>query len=142
MTDSPFQALVREREGPKLVKNSAPDDDPASPDGYQAVRRIRSFQFADVVFRTHRGAVQAFPWSHLRTWAHDDTGRRMTLIWPEVVVVLTGRGLDNLHEDLMRRIIAELRQVAPGQADAVPPGLPVIESMDITPLDGEGGAGQ
>lgn len=137
MTDSSYAALVREREGgsrPELVKDSVPEDDAANPDGYEAVRRIRSFHFSDVIFRSHRGSAQAFPWAYLRSWVIDETGQRMSFIWPEAVVILTGRNFRVFEEDVMRRIVAEFRQVRPGQGDDVPPGLPVIETIDIAAI--------
>lgn len=134
MTDR-FQQYVGAQRGPQLVKDSEPEDDPARPDGYQAARRIRSFHFSDVVFRTHKGAAQAFPWAQLRGWVRDDTGRRLTFVWPEGVVVLTGLHLDQLEEDILRRILAELRQVAPAEAGKVPEGTPVIFTMEVVPLE-------
>ncbi len=130
MTDR-FQQHVAQGRSPQLVKDRDPQDDPATPDGYAAVRRIRSFHFADVVFRRHDGTTQAFPWVYLRSWLGDGKGTRLTLIWPEMVVSLTGRHLDTIEENIMRRIVAEFRQVAPGQADQVPAGVPVILTMDV-----------
>ena len=139
MTDSPFQALIREREARQplgtAAKAAVPEDDAARPDGYEAVRRIRSYHFADVIFRSHRGAAQAFPWSHLRSWLRDDGGQRMSFVWPEAVVVLTGRHLDRFEEDVMRRIVAEFRQVTPGDGGSLLPGVPVIVTMEISTLD-------
>lgn len=134
MTDR-FQQFVGGQRGPQLVKDGEPQDDPAQPDGYQAARRIRSFHFADVVFRSHTGAAQAFPWVQLRGWLRDETGRRMTFVWPEAVVKLTGRHLDQLEEDVMRRILAELRQIAPAHADKLPAETPVIVGMEIMTLE-------
>ena len=138
MTDNPFQTLIREREAkqqPAAAKPPPPEDDPARPASYEAVRRIRSYHFADVVFRSHRGAAQAFPWSHLRSWLRDDTGRGMSFVWPEAVGVLTGRHLDRFEEDVMRRIVAEFRQVTPGDGESLLPGVPVIATMEISLLD-------
>lgn len=133
-----FQQFVsgqRPAATPQLVKQGEPEaDDVAQPAGYEAVRRIRSFSFADVVFRSHNGAAQAFPAYALRTWLADGAGRRLTLIWPEGEVLMTGRHLNLIEEDLMRRIVAEFRQVAPSAADAVPAAVPVIETLDIRPL--------
>ena len=124
---------------PQLVKQGEPEaDDAARPEAYEAVRRIRSFSFADVVFRFHNGAAQAFPAYALRTWLADGAGRRLTLIWPEGEVSMTGRHLVQLEEHLMRRIVAEFRQVAPMAADSVPDGTPVIETLEIRPLGGDG----
>lgn len=138
MTDNSFAAAVREREGggkvAQLVKDGPPQDDAAKPDSYEAVRRIRSYYFSDVIFRSYRGSAQAFPWSYLRSWVIDETGRRMSLIWPEAVVILTGRNLGAFEEDVIRRIVAEFRQVRPGQGDGVPPSLPVIETMEVTAM--------
>lgn len=131
MTDR-FQQFVNGARGPQLVKDGEIADDEARPKGYEAVRRIRSFHFADVIFRTHRGAAFTFPWGHLRGWLCDETGRRLTFAWPEGTVELTGRHLDALEEDVMRRIVAELRQVKPGEADTLPEGVPVIIGMDVT----------
>ena len=130
-----FQEFVASARGPKLVKSGEPADDPAQPDHYEAVRRIRSYQFADVVFRTHRGAAQAFPWSQLRSWIRDDAGRRLSFLWPEAAIILTGRNLHQFEEDVMRRIVAELRQVNPAALETVPDDVPVIETMEIRPID-------
>lgn len=130
MTDSRFQQRLAALNGPQLVKD-APQDDAAEPASYEAVRRIRSFHFYDVAFRFHTGAVQAFPWAHLRGWLRDDDGRRVSFIWPEAMVVLTGRHLDTIEEDVMRRIVAELRQAAPGEADTIAAGVPVITGLEV-----------
>lgn len=139
MTDS-FQAMIQGARTPQLVKDAgpkeqAPADDAARPESYEAMRRIRSFHFSDVVFRQHSGAAQAFPWGFMRSWLCDETGTRLTLVWPEAVVTLTGRHLDLIEEPMMRRIVAELRQVAPGKAAAVPAGVPVIITMEIGLID-------
>lgn len=128
-----FQNYVRPAAA-QLVKNGEPiADDEARPKGYEAVRRIRSYSFADMVMRRHDGSAQAFPAHALRTWIADGRGRHLTLIWPEGEVSMTGRHLDLIEEDLMRRIVAEFRQVAPS-ADDVADGVPVIETLDIRPL--------
>lgn len=130
-----FQQFVRPTASPQLVKQGEPvADDDARPSGYEAVRRIRSFSFADVVFRFHNGAAQAFPAYALRTWLADGAGQRLTLIWPEGEVSMSGRHLDLIEEDLMRRIVAEFRQVAPSAAADLPTGVPVIEMLEIRPL--------
>lgn len=119
---------------PQLVKAGEPVDDEARPATYQAIRRIHTFRFSDVVFRYHNGAAQAFPSYALRTWLADGSGRRLTLIWPEGEVSLTGRHLDQIEEPLMRRIVAEFRQVPPFAGNNMPEGVPVIETMEIRPL--------
>jgi hypothetical protein len=79
-------------------------------------------------------ARQAFPWAHLRTRFDDGTGTRLTLIWPEAEVLLTGRNLDQLEDDMQRCIVAEFRQVEPNAALDLAEGAPVIERMEIRAL--------
>ena len=136
MSIGKFQERVtrlQDRQAPPTA--AVPADDPASPTGYEAVRRIRSYSFSDVVFRSHTGAAHAFPWSYLRSWLCDETGTQLTLIWPEMVVSLAGTGLAQLQEDLRRRIIAEFRQAKPGEVMTAAPGVPVIHTMKIEPID-------
>lgn len=137
MSNGKFQEHVtrtQARQVPAVVE-APPADDAACPPVYEAVRRIRSFNFSDVVFRSHTGAAQAFPWSHLRSWLCDETGTQLTLIWPEMVVSLSGTSLQLLQEDLMRRIIAEFRQAKPGEVMAAAPGVPVIHVLKIEAID-------
>ena len=49
---------------------------------------------------------------------------------------MTGRNLSLIEEDLMRRIVAEFRQVAPSAVDTVAEGSPVIETLKIRSLGG------
>lgn len=133
MTDK-FQQFVA---GMRPATDDQADDDPIRADGYRAVRRVRTFAFPDVWFTDHAGLGHAFQWAHLRRMLRDAAGTRLTLVWPDGEVTLTGRHLDRLHHDIERRVIAEFFQVVPGRADAVPDGEPVITSMRVAPA-GEG----
>lgn len=116
---------------PAVGPDEKPQDDPARSDSYRAVRRVRTFAFPDVWFTDHTGLGQAFQWAHLRRMVRDAAGTRLMLIWPDGEVTLTGRHLDQLHEDIQRRIISEFFQVTPGLADAVPAGEPVVTSLRV-----------
>ena len=135
MSDNRFQKYVTAN-APQLVKNDVPEDDPARPNDYQAVRRVRSYAFNDVLFRSHTGAAQALPWAYLRSWLIDETGSRLVMIWPEIEVSLTGRHLGRFEEDLQRRIIAEFRQAKPGLAGSFPADEPVVDTMQLSPVGG------
>ncbi len=133
MSDN-YRALIEGRPTPLSTEKPVERDDPAHPEQYLAIRRIFSFDFHDVLFRRHTGAVQAFPWIFMRGWLIDETGSRLTLIWPEMEVSLTGLHLDKIEMDLQRRIIAEFRQIPIGQAEMLPEGTPVIMAMSFEPV--------
>jgi hypothetical protein len=134
MSDSFQELIAGGQPATRLVKNGEPEDDPMFPKVYQAVRHIRTYAPSDAAFRHHAGGVQGFPWMRLNSWLGDGTGSRLTLVWPEMEVTLTGRNLHTVEDAIQRRIIGEFRQVEPDKADTIMAGLPVIELIQFEPI--------
>lgn len=127
-----FQQFIASARPQAGVPPEEPQDDPIQATEYRATRRVRSFRFPDVWFTDHTGLGQAFQWAHVRRMIKDGKGTRLTIIWTDGEVALSGRHLDKLEQDIQRRIIAEFYQVTPGMADRVPGDQPVITSMKIS----------
>lgn len=134
MSDSFQELITGGQPATRLVKNGEPEDDPIFPKVYQAVRHIRTYAPSDAAFRHHTGGVQGFPWMRLNSWLSDGTGSRLTLVWPEMEITLTGRNLHTIEDAIQRRIIGEFRQVEPDMADTLPDGIPVIIAMNFEPI--------
>jgi hypothetical protein len=129
-----FQQFVAGVRPQTATRSDETQDDPAQAAEYRAIRRVRTFAFPDVWFTDHTGLGQAFQWAHVRRMIKDGKGTRLTLIWTDGEVALTGRHLDRLEEDIQRRIIAEFYQITPGTADQITNDQPVITSMKIAPI--------
>lgn len=140
MSDKFQQFVAGVRPQAAVPQEDAPKDDPIEAKDYRAVRRVRTFAFPDVWFTDHSGLGQAFQWAHVRRMMKDAGGTRLSMIWSDAEVALTGRHLDKLHEDIQRRIISEFFQVAPSMAGDVPAGEPVILSMRIGLAEEQAGA--
>ena len=140
MSDKFQQFIAGARPQATALQEDALKDDPIEPKGYRAIRRVRTFSCPDVWFTDHSGMGQAFQWAHVRRMMKDAAGTRLTMIWSDAEVTLTGRHLDKLNEVIQRRIISEFFQVPPSVAGDVPEGEPVILSMRIGLMEENAGA--